>query len=401
MRVRPRAPEGAGDRRSAGLAAVLGGRVLKTAGGPLVAVESAVRLPLDVERLACLPFAVPQDAPLVCLDLETTGLGTGAGTLAFLVGLGVWEGEDFRVTQLLLPDHADEARFLDGLAELIPAGAWLVTYNGRSFDWPLLVARFRLHRRDPPPTGGHLDLLPVARQLWRHRLADARLSTVEHGLCGVEREHDLPGALVPERYFGYLRERRAELLVDVVEHNRQDIVSLGLLLQVLAGRFSPAGYGQAAHPGDLAGLARAYARRRRHADALACLDAALASELWSRGVVGGAGLRRKLATERALTLGRLGRPADALAAWHQLAESGGPGAGLAWIRIASHREWFERDHEGALAACRKAADVCARARSWGRPLHGVERDLSRRLPRLQRRVRGSLHRVRRDRRAVA
>ena len=105
---------------------------------------------------------------------------------------------------------------------------------------------------------GHLDLLPVARQLWKHRTGNARLATVEEAVCAVARYGDLPGALIPERYFGYLRSRRGELLRDVVDHNRQDIVSLGLLLPCWWGRVARAL--AAAHPGDLAGLARGFVR---------------------------------------------------------------------------------------------------------------------------------------------
>ena len=91
-----------------------------------------------------LPGQPPADAPLLCLDTETTGLATAAGTLAFLVGLGWWDGSRFRQLQLLLPDHADEPALLEELARHIPRDGWLVTYNGRGFDWPLLVARYRM-----------------------------------------------------------------------------------------------------------------------------------------------------------------------------------------------------------------------------------------------------------------
>ena len=122
------------------------------------------------ERLAGLPGGPPPDVPLVCLDTETTGLATAAGTVAFLVGLGRWRGDAFRQVQLLLPDHADEPALLDGPGRRHPARGWLVTYNGRGFDWPLLVARYRMDRRAPPPLAGHLDLLPFVRRVFRHRL---------------------------------------------------------------------------------------------------------------------------------------------------------------------------------------------------------------------------------------
>ena len=366
------------------LAQAVGGRVARSEAGAIVDVRHSLELPVDTRSLTALPYPISADHPLVCLDLETTGLATAAGTVAFLVGLGTWAGGVLTVRQLLLPDHADESALLDVLAEAMPADPWLVTYNGRSFDWPLLVARFRLHRRDPPPFAGHLDLLPVARQLWKHRLGNARLATVEDALCAVVREADLPGALIPDRYFAYLRSRRGELLRDVVEHNRQDIVSLGLLLRVLAAVASGEAW-PGLDPGDLAGLARGYSRQRRPAEALRCVEGALSVDAWSRGVVDGARVHRHLSAERARLLARLGRRDEAHAAWLEIAARGGPGAALAWLHVASHREHVERDVAGALAACHEAAAIAERARLWDRPMHAIESDLERRMTRLRRR----------------
>jgi hypothetical protein len=341
--------------------------------------------------LGALPYPIEPGRPLVCLDLETTGLGTAAGTVAFLVGLGTWAGDEFTVRQLLLPDHSDEQALLDVLCDHLPADCWLVTYNGRTFDWPLLVARFRLHRRPAPSFAGHLDLLPVARQLWKHRTGNARLATIEDAVCAVVRDADLPGALIPERYFGYLRSRRGELLRDVVEHNRQDIVSLGLLLRVLSGFASPEMWHRL-HPGDLSGLARAHANRGRLAESLAAVEAALAADAWTDGVIDGAHIHRHLSAERARLLGRLGRRSEAYAAWHEIALRGGPGAALAWLHVARHREHRERDVAGALAACHAAAGVAERARLWDRPMLAIEADLERRMARLRRKsFRGARH----------
>ncbi|HSH22370.1 MAG TPA: ribonuclease H-like domain-containing protein, partial [Candidatus Caenarcaniphilales bacterium] len=270
----PTRPSSSGREQAQRLADELGGRAATAGGGAVVVFETVVALPLDTRALGELPYPIDSQRPLVCLDLETTGLGTAAGTLPFLVGIGRWNGAALTVTQLLLPDHADEPSMLSALEAAVPDGAWLVTYNGRSFDWPLIASRFRLHRRVPPVPAGHLDLLPVARQIWKHRLGDARLATVER-LAGVGRKDDLPGALVPKRYFRYLRERCAEPLLAVLEHNRQDVVSLGLLLAVLADQLGRRESWPSVHPGDLYGLGRAYARRGRAADALACLDQAL------------------------------------------------------------------------------------------------------------------------------
>ena len=130
---------------AARLAAALGADVADTPDGWLVRrVVPALDIPVDRERLARLPGHPPPDAPLVCLDTETTGLATAAGTLAFLVGLARWDGTSFRQTQLLLPDHADEPALLAEIARWVTPDTWLVSYNGRGFDWPLIEARYRL-----------------------------------------------------------------------------------------------------------------------------------------------------------------------------------------------------------------------------------------------------------------
>lgn len=366
------------------MAEALGGAVVGGDLGSVVVIEASFEMPIAIDQLAVLPYPIEPQAPLVCLDLETTGLATAAGTLAFLVGVGVWREGSLRLHQLLLPDHSSERALLDVLGSILPPDGWLITYNGKCFDWPLLTARFRLHRRDPPLFAGHLDLLPVARQLWKHRLGGARLAIVERALCGVERDDDLPGHLIPERYFAYLRSRQPGLLRQIVEHNRQDIVSLAGLLTVLAEQVADPAAWPASHPGDLFGLARAYARRRRPGEALIVVEAGLAAAAWSRGVEDGAQLHRRMSAERARLLARLGRTAEAHVAWLDICQRGGPGAGLAWLHVARYREHAERDITGALDACQQAVTIAERARAWGEPLLGVERDLERRLPRLRR-----------------
>jgi len=366
------------------LAKAMGGSVVRRDLGSFVVVETRVQLAIETARLAGLPYPIDVAGPFVCVDLETTGLATAAGTLPFLVGVGVWQTGELVVSQLLLPDHSGERALLDFLRALLPPDGWLVTYNGKCFDWPLLTARYRLYRQTAPALSGHLDLLPVARQLWKHRLGGARLAIVEQALCGVERVDDLPGALIPERYFSYLKSRQPRLLAPIVEHNLQDIISLARLLSVLADGMGDADAWVDAHPGDLYGLARGFARRNRHVEALTVVEAALSVDAWSRGVEGGAGLHRRLSAERAWLLGRLGRRDEAHAAWLEIAQRGGPGAGNAWLHVARYREHVVRDVPGALAACQQASAVAERARAWGEPLFAVETDLARRLPRLRR-----------------
>jgi len=437
-----------GRRSSVGaerLAATLDGELIRTGRGSFVRLEApSTILPLDRDRLAGLPGQPPPNVSLLCLDTETTGLATAAGTLAFLVGLGWWEASRFRQVQLLLPDHADEPALLGELARHVPAAGWLVTYNGRGFDWPLIVARYRLAREQPPAHAGHLDLLPLVRRLFRHRMTDARLGTVESALLGVRRQADVAGWEIPERYFSFLRDGEPSPLVDVVRHNDEDVRSLARLLVHVDREYADRSRWDAAPAGDLAGLSRAFAREGRHEEALACLDAGLArmparpetteaapapaphrvaeaAPWWSsrsRPDYGGRPDRHarpdawpaadpvrldaawsvdRVAAERARLLRRLGRYRDAEGAWLTLTANGGTLAVLAWIEVAKAREHRLGDLEGALAATLLAVRAVERQRGLSRPLPRLELAVARRCLRLRRRLAG---REARERQAV-
>jgi hypothetical protein len=405
---------------AARLASALDGAVVRTPFGAYVRCDRPARhLPIDRDRLARLPGQPPAHVPLVCLDTETTGLATAAGTVAFLVGLGWWAGPTFHQAQILLPDHADEPALLTAVAELIPADAWLVTYNGRGFDWPLLVARYRMARWSAPPLAGHLDLLPIVRRLFRHRMTDARLRTVETTLLGLRRVGDIDGWEIPGRYLHFLRGGPADPLIDVVRHNDQDVLSLAGLLGHLERDYGDPVTRLSAPRGDLAGLARAFARERRLTDALDCLEAATerpldrtpvrdmahpADDWWSprrRPDFGGAPHRRagvadqsrpaafdapwtdeRIAIDRAHVLRRLGRHLDAADAWSVLAASPGRISVLAWTEIAKVREHRLRDLTGALDATNRGMAAAERRRRLGRPEPALEADLARRRARL-------------------
>jgi hypothetical protein len=438
---RVRGPSSIGAER---LAAAVDGELVRTPRGSFVRVETPTTLlPVDRVRLAGLPGQPPADAPLLCLDTETTGLATAAGTLAFLVGLGWWEGSRFRQIQLLLPDHADEPALLDELASRIPVDGWLVTYNGRGFDWPLLVARYRMAGANPPRHGGHLDLLPLVRRMFRHRMTDARLASVESELLGVRRHGDVAGWEIPSRYLDYLRYGEPGPLVDVVRHNDEDVRSLARLLVHVDRGYADGERWHEAPPGDLAGLARAFSREGRHDEALGCLDVALSASTplrppanqpvpeaiapervrlaaresrpddepwWSprrapdfggrpgRYPTGGGwdaaeSSRRdapwtetRMLAERARLLRRLARYGEAELAWVALAAARGTVGALAWIEVAKLREHRLADLAGALDAAASALRLVERQAWLGRPMPRLEGALGRRLARLATRV---------------
>ncbi len=396
-------------RRGADLAGhlgrALGGEVVEGPGGLVVRVEPPpLSMHLVRERLASLPGQPPPDARLICLDTETTGLGTAAGTLAFLVGLGWWEGDGFRRLQLVCPDHAEEPALLAAVEAAIPTDAWLVTYNGRGFDWPLLVTRYRLHGRSAPVHAGMLDLLPGVRRLFRHRLGDARLATVERELLGIQRHDDVGGWEIPGRYLDFVRGGAATPLAGVLTHNAEDVASLARLLAYLDARYADPDRRSLAPAGDLIALARAYTRERRHADALACLDdadaawrpATFGSAAWPYGApapVPSTVSRERIRAERARTLRRLGRTDEALAGWEALATEGGSIAPRAWVEAAKVREHVLRDAAGALDAAESAARAAERARlRWGGD-PDFDAALAARLHRLRRRARIALSRA--------
>lgn len=165
------------------------------------------------------------------LDTETTGLSGGAGTVAFLVGVGYLDGASLTIEQYLMRDYADEPELLVRLADRMEGFDCVCTFNGRTFDMPLLEARFTMARlRHRWRDLEDLDLLPPARRTWKLRLGSCRLARVEELALGLPRGADLPGSEAPKRFFEYLRTGNLALLDEVIEHNRQDIATLATLL---------------------------------------------------------------------------------------------------------------------------------------------------------------------------
>jgi len=167
----------------------------------------------------------------VFLDTETTGLAGGAGTYIFLVGVGYFERDQFCIRQYFMRDYNEERALLSALNDLLANFKAVVTYNGKTFDLPLMESRYimsgmKMSLKDPY----HFDLLYPARRLWKRRLESCSLSTVEREILKVSRDDDVPGYLIPEIYFRYLRTKDARAIKQVFEHNLQDILSLVALV---------------------------------------------------------------------------------------------------------------------------------------------------------------------------
>jgi uncharacterized protein len=262
---------------------------------------------------------------LLFLDLETTGLFTGAGTQAFLVGCASIERTSIRVRQFLMPGFEHEQAVLSELQSWSKAHGTVCTYNGRSFDVPLIETRFMYHRVPCPLDGvPHLDMLHAARRLWRQRPMGAgpdpddsscSLGVLEKHIAGLHRVGDVPGFEIPSRFFNFVRSGNAKPLEAVLEHNRLDLISLAAVL-ARAITLITSGPSIASTAQEAYGLARVYERAGAYENAEASLlrSVEFAKRVGAEPEVHGEALRRLAWLRR-----RDRRPHEAAQAWSELA----------------------------------------------------------------------------------
>jgi uncharacterized protein YprB with RNaseH-like and TPR domain len=217
-------------------------------------VEAILRLAgADIERL---PSA---NGPLF-LDIETTGL-SGAGTVAFLIGLGKWDGQTFRITQFFLESRDSEQAMLSEMWPQIADAQVLVSFNGKCFDIPVLQARLTMngmfHSLPELENKLHLDLYSVARKLGRHPFYGMSLQECTQRFLGIKRAGDIPGRMIPALYFMYERERDISVLDQVFRHNRLDILDMVVFLKYASHLFTQ-GHECCSDPYALAGIGRFY-----------------------------------------------------------------------------------------------------------------------------------------------
>lgn len=163
----------------------------------------------------------------IFVDTETSGVSGGGGTIPFLIGIGYYYGGQFRVEQFFVDSHSREEGMLDLVAQFVTPFHTLVTFNGKTFDIPLLETRYLLKRKVSPFSRmEHLDLLHPSRQLWNLTLDNCRLQTIERDILGFHRDDDLPSHEIPQAYFDYVRWGKADPLYRVFGHNAHDIISL-------------------------------------------------------------------------------------------------------------------------------------------------------------------------------
>jgi uncharacterized protein len=310
---------------------------------------------------------------MIFLDTETTGLAGGAGTLAFLVGVGFIQGEDFILRQYFLRSPGEEASMLKSIEENLQDQPVFVTYNGKTFDLPLLETRALVGLRRRWRLNGfpHIDLLHLTRRMWRQMLPDCRLGTIESHLLGVKRTgEDIPGHEIPAIYQRYLQTGRTGEIKRVLYHNEIDILSLLALLVQFSARFSREDFSGLEETEVLA-LARWYENTGEKSKTEQAYQQALVS---SSAVVRVEGLRHY-----STWLKRAGLVEQAHECWREWSELDAEDP-RPCVELAKYFEWRQQDFQLAQQWA-QAALICLshwppgirRAQAWTEIEHRLKR----------------------------
>lgn len=362
-------------------ARALGGEVERGSAGGVVAIDHVWDGDQWHGRRRVDSYRLESDAPLalfdrrlaghdgwarqvVFFDTETTGLSGGAGTVAFLAGCGWFDADGFRVRQFFLAGPAGERALLESLTRIFDKASLLVTYNGRTFDVPLMETRWAFHRSSAATDEiAHFDMLPGARRLWgrpERRTSihlfggdDERscsLSAIERSVLGFHRVNDVPGLEIPARYFHFIRTGNASAIAGVLEHNRHDLLSLAAVTShaLWLAREGPEACRE---PGEQAGLGRLYEQAG---------DPARAMRAYEMAAAGGDRLVRRHALARlAVLLRRDARHEDAAAAWQGVLDLSDRRSGLTPIdRRAAEALAIHHEHRaGDLRKARQYAEA--------------------------------------------
>src|SRR4030095_2949277 len=310
------------------------------------------------------------------LDTETSGLSGGTGTYAFLVGVARFTSDQFVLKQFFMRDPAEEPALLEGLANFLAPCKALITFNGKSFDAPLLTTRYSLHRIPVPYKNySHIDLLPLARRLWRDRLPARALKYLEENILGLTRStEEVPGYEIPWLYFDYLRTGDARPLGGVFYHNAMDVVAMAALLSHINNILETPYDGHVQHGLDFVALAKLF-------EDLGQWDEA--ARLFERGLESGLSESDFSVAVRRLSIlqKKRGDLSEAIRLWEDAAAQGHL---YAFVELAKHYEHKSRDIKTALKWT-KSAMKCAKNMEMPAYMrkHWLE-EIARRLERLER-----------------
>lgn len=292
------------------------------------------------------------------IDTETTGLEIAAGTVAFLIGVGYLDGDDFVVRQVFMRDFDEETALLYDLYTLCEKFEAVASFNGKTFDIPLLENRFIMARLFPDLfEGPHLDLLHPSRRLWRRRLENCKLSTLETDILGLNRtQADVPGYFIPTLYRKYLVDHDARVLAGIFYHNELDIVSMGALAAILGQTIAYPAYPIPTDPIDLISLGLWQIKLNQPHPAEQALTEAINQALAPEW-------QQLAQTQLAYLLKRQNRLSEAEALWQQLATL--PNNLLALEELAKYYEWHQKTFAKALTCIDYALKtIQSRPNTW-------------------------------------
>lgn len=312
------------------------------------------------------------------LDTETSGLSGGTGTYAFLIGAARFIDGQFVLKQFFMRDPAEEPALLEGLADFLAPCEALVTFNGKAFDAPLLTTRFTLHHIPVPyKKYSHLDLLPLARRLWRDRLESRALKFLEEHVLEFKRSSDeVPGYEIPWLYFDYLRTGDARPLAGVFYHNAMDVTAMAALLAHMNDMLESPYDGRVQHGLDFVALGKLFEDLGRVEEAARLFERGLESPMGEADF--------HVAVKRLSILQkRRGDYEEAIRLWQDAAKAGHI---YAHVELAKYYEHKTRDVKAALKWTRSARRMAERADlpAYARK-HWLE-EIDRRLARLEKKA---------------
>ena len=306
--------------------------------------ELLARICLSRKSGAKQAFRIPFELKeAVFVDCETTGLAGGVGTCAFLVGLGYLSKEEFWVEQYFMQDFHQERAILSAIAEKLDGFKFLVSFNGKCYDLPLLENRFVINRLDfDPANWTHLDLLFPCRRLWKKRIGECSLSNIEQKILGIRREIDVPSFMVPQIYFDYLRTGEAEPMISVFHHNIYDILSLLKLSVLIDQALENFSLSEIEDPIDLYSLGRIHQNLNNYHTSIRCFQQALSGRLSPQW-------QQEIYVSLAFAYKKSGYIEQAVEIWQDLIEGDYPFSLSPYEELAKYYEHKKKDYLMALS----------------------------------------------------